>query len=149
LNQVSHATGTLGIGFFHKNRVYKGNSSEFTQFYEKAQKKNEDVPKHYRMRLLKGHKRVEEETSSRKENYKVLVEQGGKKSSKKFSQYDRQDTQRVKMCDTYNFDVSFGAQFTSFMCIKERHQLFLNYFQQRDTGIYLILRAVRTACGKL
>jgi hypothetical protein len=50
------------------------------QFYEKAHKKNEDVPKHYRIQLLKGHKRVEEETSSRKENYKILVEQGGKKA---------------------------------------------------------------------
>jgi hypothetical protein len=46
------------------------------QFYEKTQKKNEDVPKHYRIQLLKGHKRVEEETSSRKANYKILVEQG-------------------------------------------------------------------------
>jgi hypothetical protein len=53
------------------------------------------------------------------------------------------------MCDADNLDVSFGAQFTSFMCIKELHQLLLNYFRQRDTGIYLILKAVCTAYEKL
>jgi hypothetical protein len=63
----------------------------------------------------------------------------GNTSSRKFSQYDRQDTQRVEMCDTDDFDVSFGAQFTSFVCTKERHQLFLNQFRNQETGIYLIL----------
>jgi len=96
--------------------------------------------------MLKGHERMEEETSSRKGNYKILVCQG-EKSSRKISQYARQDTQRVEMCDTHNFDVSFGAQFTSFMYVKERHQLFLNYFRQRDTGTYLILKTVCMAYG--
>jgi len=48
------------------------------------------VPKHDKVQLLKSHKRVEEE-NSRKENYKIPVENGGGSSSG-FSQYDRQDT---------------------------------------------------------
>ena len=60
------------------------------------------MPKHDRVQLLKGHKRVEEETSSRKENYKILVGWTGGGAQ----------------VGSVNTNVSFGAQFTSFMCIK-------------------------------
>lgn len=79
-------------------------------------------------------KRVEEGNKvSEKKIRKILVQQDSTNSS----QYDRQDAQRAEMCDIHNFDVSFGTQFTSFVCTKECHQLSLIYFRKQEIGLIL------------